>query len=34
MYEGMGDGALELETNNYTYNMHDWGVSPATFQSD
>uniref|UniRef100_A0A7S3IFR7 folate gamma-glutamyl hydrolase n=1 Tax=Strombidium inclinatum TaxID=197538 RepID=A0A7S3IFR7_9SPIT len=34
MYEGLGPKAFAFEHHNYTYNSHNWGVKPETFETD
>mmetsp|Transcript_24645 Transcript_24645/g.38315 ORF Transcript_24645/g.38315 Transcript_24645/m.38315 type:complete len:193 (+) Transcript_24645:282-860(+) len=34
MYGGMGMGALEYGSHNYTYNSHDLAVGPETYETD
>ena len=34
MYKWLGPAALEFSRNNFTYNSHNWGISPNTFKSD
>jgi gamma-glutamyl hydrolase len=34
MYEGLGLAAYELHEKNMTYNSHNWGIAPKTFETD
>jgi len=34
MFEGLGPAALDLHLKNMTYNSHNFGISPKTFETD
>jgi len=34
MYEGLGMSAWEFQNNSFTYNAHNYGVHPETFEKD